>query len=130
MPVDVEAGVRDYLRASTAVQAIQANRCWFGIPDRVEYPMTVVSRVGGGADLSEVPIDQALLQLDCRADTKADAFELTSAVCAELEAIRTATPLNDQVVAYGVGIESVIWLPDPSDKPRYVVTAAVTARAA
>lgn len=129
--VDVEGGVRDWLRTRTDVQtAAGGQHVYFGIPDRTPDRCCIVSRVGGGEDTSEAPIDQALIQLDCRAETKALALTLAATCANELRGIRTATVLKTGVVALGAVIESVIWLPDPSDSPRYVVTAAVTARAA
>lgn len=133
---DVEGGVRAYLRADGDVRAALggSQRVFFGVPTSPTWPLAVVSRVGGGSDTSDVPIDLALIQVDCwgaitTAGTgdKAGATALVNAVRSALEAMgdHTATPTCRLV---GADVESVLWLPDPdNDRPRYALTAEVTA---
>lgn len=130
---DPEGGLRDYLRANAGVVALVVQRVFFGIPDNPVWPLITVSRVGGGDDLSEAPIDVALLQVDCWADgrNKAQAHAVASAVRDALAAIRGAVAVNGTTVLYGAVVESVLFAPDPADaRPRYAITAQVTARAA
>lgn len=140
---DVEGGMRDYLRGHAVVSAIVAQRVWFGIPATPTWPLVTVQRVGGTDDLSEAPLDQALIQIDCwgrlYADTdkskqggdKAQCDTLRRAVRRALWEIRGATALNAATVAFGATVQSDPFLPDPSnDRPRYVLTASIAARAA
>jgi hypothetical protein len=65
---DVEGGVRTFLRANAGVAAIVGQRVFFGVPKgatEATFPLVTVSRVGGGDDFSDVPIDVALVQIDC-----------------------------------------------------------------
>jgi hypothetical protein len=140
---DVEGGVRDYLRAHASVSALVGTRVFFGIPAAPTFPLITVTRVGGTDDTSEATIDQALVQIDCwgrlYADTdpthkggdKAQCDAVRRAVRRAFRDIRTATALNASTVAYGARVESDPFRPDPdSDRPRYAVTASITARAA
>lgn len=131
---DIEGALRDHLRTA----GVCAGRVYFGIPDSdPTYPLATVQRVGGGDDLSEAPIDLALMQItvwgrqDARLHTdKAEARAEANKVRDALYAIRRATALTASVIAYGAAVESDLWAPDPSDRGRYVITALVTARAA
>jgi hypothetical protein len=131
---DVEGAVRDHLRA----QNVCGGRVYFGVPDGdPTYPLATVQRVGGGGDISEAPLDLALIQIDVwgRKDAaghtdKAAARAEANAVRTALQEIRGATALTATVTAYGAAVESDLWAPDPSDRGRYVITALVTARSA
>jgi hypothetical protein len=140
---DVEGGVRDYLRGLSYVNTYVATRVFFGIPAAPVFPLITVTRVGGTDDTSEAAIDQALVQIDIwgrlYADTdpthkggdKAQCDAIRRAVRRGLRAIRGATALNASTVAYGARVESDPFRPDPdSDRPRYALTASITARAA
>lgn len=137
---DPEMGVRDYLRADSGVSALVGTRVFFGAP-RNGPPSTAfatVQRVGGGDDPSEAPLDLPLIQIDCWGQaasqgpggSKASAHSLRAAVRAALREIRTTTAQGSTVL-YGANVIGDVWAPDPaSDRPRYVLTAQVTARAA
>lgn len=134
---DVEGGVRAYLRADADVQAALggSQRVFFGIPKSPTWPLVVVSRVGGGDDLSDAPVDVALIQIDCWGEIDAASGHGLKSGCTTLvNAVRSAlTAMTDHVATaacrlVGASVQSVVWLPDPSnDRPRYVVTAEVTA---
>lgn len=136
---DPEGLTRDALKADSGVSAIVGNRVFFGIPKRAgeaTYPMITVFRVGGGQDSSEVPLDDALVQVDCWGSfdaqgngLKAQCTALVNAVRSSLEAMGTVTRIAG--VELGVNVESVLWLPDPDNaRPRYSITAEVAAIAA
>ena len=129
---DVEGGVRDALRADTAVDALVDGRVFFGVPENATWPLVTVQRVGGGDDPGEAPIDLALVQIDCwgAMRNKSQAWAVAAAVRSWAQSVRRATALTEEVVAYGVTVQSVLWAPDPADRPRYVITAAVMARSA
>lgn len=133
---DVEAGVRDYLKADAGVAAIVSTRVFYGVPRggtgdlAAQLPLITVRQVGGVEDPSEAPIEQALVQIDCWGRSHTAAVAVRNAVRDALASIRGATQLNAEVVGYGAQVESVLFTPDPSDVPRYSVTALVTARAA
>jgi len=138
---DVEGGLRTYLRANTDLAALIGTRCYFGIPDAPVFPLVVVRRVGGGDDIGDAPIEQALVQIDCWGDFTADGVHGNKA---QAEAVRRcvrgilfgltahgATHLDSATVCYGAVVLSDIWLPDPDDdRPRYSISAQITARAA
>ena len=128
---DVEGAVRSWLRADTGVQAVVAQRVFFGVPkpDPV-FPLAVVQRVGGGAAPGDAPLDEALVQIDCWGSfhdngngNKASAWSLAAAVRTALEVD------NDTLIATGVraviAVETIAWAPDPdNDRPRYIVQCA------
>lgn len=135
---DVEGALRTWLRAQSGVSAIVGNRVFFGVPRKAtesSFPMVVVTRVGGAPDLSEAPVDLALVQVDCWGSLngagdplKATATDLVNAVRAALESVNGRTTLTAGVDVFGIAVESVIWSPDPdNDRPRYSVTAEVAA---
>jgi len=131
---DVEGAVKDYLMAHSSISSLGSG--FFAIPDRPTFPLWVVTRVGGGDDPSEAVIDQALIQIDVWGPTRAEkrggkaaATALALAIRSVLRAIRGITALNASVTAYGAEVISVVTPPDPrSDRPRYALTVAVTAR--
>lgn len=136
---DPEGLVQAHLKSDTAVTAIAGFRVFFGIPrkaDESTFPLVTVARVGGAQDRSEVPLDVALVQVDCWGSLdakgnglKRDCLTLVNTVRASLEAMGTVTPIAGHQV--GVNVESVLWLPDPDNaRPRYSITAEVAAIAA
>lgn len=133
---DIEGALRTWLRGRAAITALVGQRVFFGVPDKAEtWPLITIRRVGGGDDPGIAPVDRALVQLDVWGDIdasghgkKADATTLVNTLRAELSAVDRRTALTASVHALGISVESVVWLPDPdNDRPRYVVTAEVTA---
>jgi hypothetical protein len=130
---DVEGELRSYLRADAGVAALVGARVFFGVPKRAAeatFPLVVVRRVGGGQDGSDAPVDVALMQIDCWGSIangnglKAGATALVNAVRSSLEAVGT----DSTAVLKGANVETVLWLPEAdNDRPRYSVTAVVTA---
>lgn len=129
---DIEGGVRDHLRSYSPVTALVGQRVHFGVPDNATWPLITVQRVGGGDDPSEAPIDLPLVQIDCwgAERNKTQARAVANAVRKWARSVRGATALNADCIAYGVRVEADLWAPDPADRPRYSITALVTARAA
>lgn len=137
---DTEGALVTWLKGRSAVSAIVGARVFFGVPKgatEASYPMLVVFRVGGTDDVSDVPIDNALVQIDCWGSfgasgfgKKAECTALKNAVRAELKALTQAgsTTIAPGVDAHGMTVESDLWAPDPADdRPRYSLTVAVTA---
>lgn len=130
---DVEGGIRDALRGDAGVSALVEGRVYFGVPNSVAtWPVVTVQRVGGGDDPGEAPIDLALVQIDCwgAERNKSQAWAVAAAVRSWAQSVRRATALNEEVTAYAVTVESVLWAPDGADRPRYSITALVMARSA
>jgi hypothetical protein len=131
---DVEGGLRAYLRADANVAALVHGRVFFGIPAEPRFPLLTVTRVGGGEDISpDAPVDVALMEVQVWGEgrNKAEATALLNAVRSALFAIRSRTNLTTGVDAFGATVAGVTYLPDPADdRPRYIVTAQVTAIAA
>lgn len=132
---DIEGAIRTALRADAGVTAIVAQRVHFGVPKPATWPLVTVQRVGGGDDPSEAPIDLPLVQIDCWGyqdengrGNKAQARALADAVRAWCRSIRTATDLDTITTVYGVNVDSDIWTPDATDRPRYSITCSVMAR--
>lgn len=132
---DVEGDIVALLKADTGVIAICGQRTFFGIPKAAtdaSWPLNVVRRIGGGDDPSDAPVDIALIQVDCWGRLGASGNGLKAECTAQVNAVRSAlrsvTGSTDGSDVAGITVESVIWSPDPSnDRPRYVVTAVVTA---
>lgn len=132
---DVEGGLRTYLRADSGLAALVNRRVFFGVPKGdTRYPLVTIQRVGGGDDPSaDVPIDRALIQVDVWGEPrrKSQATEVLGALRTALEAIRGRVHLSPGIDAFGATVETVFYAPDPADdRPRYIVTALVTAIAA
>lgn len=127
---DMEAAMRRYLRADTGLAALVGNRVFYDIPTDTAFPLVVVSRVGGGDDNGEAPVDLAVMRfavwgnLNARAATNATVNALRSA----LRSIRGSTLLASGVRAFGATVDTVLYQPDPeTGRPRFIVTARVTA---
>lgn len=135
---DVEGGLRTWLRTRPEITALVGHRVFFGVPKRASaasFPLITVQRVGGGDEPGHTPLDIALIQIDCWGElddsgngVKSGATALVNAVRTALRAVVTDTRLTTGVIAHGANVESIQWLPDPdNDRPRYSVTAEVTA---
>lgn len=135
---DVEAGVRAFLRADTGVQALAAQRGYFGIPRQTPtFPLWTVQRVGGGPlPGEEAPVDVALVQVDCwgrlgeDGGSKAEAWALATAVASAFSSIRSRTVLITGTSALDATVQALLWAPDPdTDQPRYTMTVEIVALA-
>lgn len=136
---DVEGALVTWLKTQTTLTtALGGQRIFFGVPKgatEATFPLVTVQLVGTVPDPSDAPIDRALIQLDVWGSIgasgngkKAEATALVNTVRALLHSIHQPTPMGTSVTVFGCNVESVAWLPDPpSDRPRYVVTAEVTA---
>lgn len=140
---DTEGAVRAFLRASAAVSALVGQRVFFGVPDSPTWPLVTVQRVGGGDDLGEAPIDQALIQLDCwgrlysdsdptkKHGDKAQARAVANAVRAAVHEVRSDLTTYAGCVLYGASVNSDLFVPDPdNDRPRYSLLTSWSARTA
>lgn len=110
--VDVEKAVRQWARDGGFI-------AWFGATGR--RPEVVLQRVGGTDE-------QALLQFDCWADTKAAAATLAADLVTALTGL--ASYDHDGIRLHGASGPTSRWLPDPvADTPRYIVEATIFATA-
>lgn len=131
---DTAKMVRDWLRSISAVTTlVSSSRIDIAASADTANPSIIVRRVGGGDDDGEAPIDQALVQIDIvsgSTPSRAAVLAIVGVVRGEIKALRTAT-VGNLGVLYGGSVDSDVWLPDPSnDRPRQILTAAFTARAA
>lgn len=132
---DVEDAVRQYLRNWPALNDIIDRRVFFGVPKKdARFPMLTIMRVGGGDDTSEAPVDNALIQVQVwgRVPTegggKAECTHMALLVRQALSELRSRTSVTTDVDLCGATVANVVWVPDPADdRPRYIVTATVTA---
>lgn len=134
---DVEGAVRALLRADTGVAALVGQRVFFGVPKNAkadDFPLVTVARVGGSQEPGPTPVDNALVQVECWGTftaggngDKAAATALLNAVRSALDVTQPVTPTTGQTIL-GADSGTVVWLPDPdTDRPRYVLTAEVSA---
>lgn len=135
---DVEGCLRTWMRTLASITTIVGQRVFFGVPKgavEATFPLVTVSRIGGGDDPGEAPVDRALVQVECWGSIdssgngrKSQATALVNAVRSEFRAVNGSTVLSGTTIAFGINVESAVWLPDPdSDRPHYVVTAEVIA---
>lgn len=130
--VDIEGGLRDYLRTLTALTNLVEQRIFLGIPSSgTDFPFIQMSRVGGGPDLL-TPLDNAEISFSCWGADKAEAAEVAAALVSELESLQAGTEIASGLKCGGASVLLWLWSPDTStDKPtaRYVIDARITAKA-
>lgn len=127
---DLEGGLKAFLRADAGVAALVGQRVFLGMPERCALPAIDVRLLADVDDTSDAPIQQALVEFSCWADSKPAALDVARAVRA---ALFDTGPVDVGTDTHLYGGSVVGFLPidtDPSRKRRYVVTASVTARAA
>lgn len=135
---DVEGALRTWLRLQPTLTAHVSTRIFFGVPkphSEQNYPMVIVTRVGGGGDTSDVPVDLATIQLDVWGrlgasgyGMKAECRTTTNALRAVLEDLEAGNVDVNGTLLHGANVTSDVWLPDPDDdRPRYSLTVSVAA---
>lgn len=128
MQPDVEALTCNYLRRRTDIAALVGLRVYTALPPDPQWPLITITRIGGGPDAWPYRLDQARLQIDCWADTKAQAHDLARTAQTALWAmpdVSHATGTVTHVAPDG----PFLWLPDdtyPTPKPRYLFGVTVT----
>lgn len=128
---DIEVGLRDWLRGQATVTALVASSAIVaGGTVTAADTQVVITRVGGGGDRGDTPLEEAMVQFQVIAPQRSAAVALKNVVRKLLWGIRTATALNAAVVAYRASVQADAWVPIPEgDRPRYVLNVVVTARA-
>lgn len=135
---DIEGALRTWLRAQATITAVVGNRVFFGVPKgatEASFPLITVQLVDASDDASEAPLTQALVQFDVWGSIdesgngkKADATAVVNTLRSVFRTVRGRTALTASVAAFGIDTVGIGWSPDPdNDRPRYVVTAEVTA---
>jgi hypothetical protein len=135
---DIEGALRTWLRTKASLTAIVGQRIFFGVPKGAtesSFPLIIVQLIGMAVERSDAPLDVALVQFDVWGSldasgngVKSTATALANALRSELDAVRGRTALTASVDAFGIELAGMNWLPDQdNDRPRYVVTAEVTA---
>lgn len=130
----VEPAVKTWL-ATTSVAALVTRSpgvlsIYLSMPPAAPIPAVLITLVGGGPlGNADLPQTSYRVQFDCLGLTRDQASQLAQALIAELEWLGRGGP---GVVVGGVylgsaGVVSTQWSPDPdSDRPRYIVDAAIT----
>lgn len=127
---DLEGGVKAWLRADAGVSALVGTRVFIGMPEACSYPAIDVRLLNDVDDAGQAPLQQALVEISCWANTKPAAAAVARAVRAAL-ADQVPADVGTDTHLYGGSVIGMVPIDnDPSQKRRYVVTAAVTARAA
>ena len=135
---DIEGALRTWLRAQSPITALVGQRVFFGVPKgatEVTFPLITVQLVDARDDDSEAPLTQALVQFDVWGSIdesgngkKAETTVVVNTLRSVLRTVRGRTALTASVAAFGIDAVGIGWSPDPdNDRPRYVVTAEVTA---
>lgn len=124
---DTESACRTFLRNNNVAN----QRVFFGVPkENPIYPLVTVRRAGGGDDSSDAPLEIAVIQFSCWGRTKDEASQTVGQVRTALSSIRGEVTVGSTII-YGATVDIITWAPDPADdRPRYIVTTSVTARAA
>jgi hypothetical protein len=135
---DIEGAIRTYLRADADLAAQIGQRVYFSVPrdSTTSFPCVKITRLGGGQDSSQVPLDLALLQFDVYGKTSDEAGGGRGPTTLVLNALRKAlstiqgmTRLNGTVVAWDCDVRTVSYVSMPADdRPRFVVTASIPCR--
>lgn len=125
---DSDKAVRDFLRGRAAVTAlVDAGRIDFAAVSDTSAPSVRVTRVGGGDDTSDAPLDRPLVQIDVWSGSnpsRNQAAALKGAIRDELHRFRTSA-MNADVIGHGAVLQSDIYVPDNDftpPRPRYSLT--------
>lgn len=123
LSADVEGALRTWLRTQTDLTALVSQRIFLGIPkDTVLYPFVTLSRVGGGDDGSDNPMDLPVVSFQVWASNRTSAELTTRTLRGVLRELRS-TLIDTGVRCSHIATQS-FFQPDPeSNKPRYIVSA-------
>lgn len=127
---DTEGGCRTWLRSLATVTTHVAQRVFFAVPDdadETDYPLITVSRVGGGPDTSDAPIDAAVLQLKVHGTRRGKTVARTIAgvLWSEFRGIEGPLTWSSGIQCHGAAVESMIYMEDPVDsRPSYTLTVS------
>lgn len=132
---DVEGAIRTFLRNDPGVAALVGKRVFFSVPKKAEFPMILVTRIGGGESAGEAPLDLALIQFDIygkKADEagggRAPVAAISSSVKKAISKIRGRVELVPGVTAFNARIASTFYSALPGDdRPRIIITAVIPA---
>ena len=132
---DIEGALRTYLRADTDLAALIGQRVYFGIPrdSTNAFPCVRITRVGGGQDPSQAPLDLALIQFDVYGKTsdeegggRGPTTIVKNALKKALSKIQGETRLDANVVAWDTDVRADMYTPLPADdRPRFMLTVLV-----
>lgn len=131
---DTEGALRSWLREQEQLTDLVAKRIFLGVPTNATFPLISIQQVGGGPQAGEAPVEDALIQFDCWAYgreghwNKVQLAEVKNVLTGLLQAMNNVA-LDSSTTGYGAKVLSVVATTDqPDGRPRYIVTAQVTAR--
>ena len=133
---DVEGALRTYLRLNTDIQSVVGSRVFFGVPRNSEnaFPCIMLTRIGGGQQGGDAPMDQPMIQFDCYAKTaeegggRLQATQVAQALRKALSTIRGRTRLDANTVGWDPRVTGQVFSPLPGDdRPRILLTCVMTA---
>lgn len=131
---DIEGALRTWLRNDADIQAVVGQRVFFGVPRNSAnaFPCIMLTRIGGGQNASEVPLDNPLVQFDIygQKTSEGGGRQQVTNIALELRKvllkIRGRTRLNSTVSAFDVRVTSQVYSPLPADdRPRAIVVVTI-----
>lgn len=132
---DIEGALRAYLRSDSDIQAVVGNRVFFGAPrdSRNAFPLISITRIGGGEQSSEMPLDMAFIQFDIYGQLadeasggKMQVSRGAQALRKSLSKLRGRTEIAPGVLVSDPRVTTVVYSPLPGDdRPRCFVMAIV-----
>lgn len=137
---DVEGATKTYLRTFPALQTLIGTRVFLQVPAPTAgveptFPLVTVQRVGGSLDLSEAPLDLAVLQIDVWGRLDVNGHPMWAELMGVVNAVRSAltvpigrTTASASVDVFGAQESGLVRLVDQANgRPRYALTVQVTA---
>lgn len=124
---DVEGDVRTWTRA---LGIFPADAVYFGYPTTPGDVFAVLSRVGGGSDTGNTPLDYPRMSWSIYARTKKQAADASGSLRLAVDSIGPGL-MGVSTYCYGAHVETSFWSPDPTTPlVRYIVDAVLTVRTA
>lgn len=124
---DAEGAVRAWLRG-LSIPALGRN-VWFGFPKAgAQYPLAIVSRVGGSTD-GYAPVDNVWIQIDVYSKSRQEAATVAYRIAAEIDQLDCGTPMGAASAGGGWVASGPVWRPDDDRTlSRFVIDARFSLR--
>jgi hypothetical protein len=126
--IDAEDLVLAWVKTTSVAPLVTVSgsvKIFLGMPQGSPLPCVVLSRVGGGPDDGDSPVDHARISFSVYSANRPQCKSITSALVSEIESIGYGAPYIGVSGRLQSGIVVLnMWLPDPvDDTPRYIVDA-------
>jgi hypothetical protein len=124
---DVEGPIRAWVRSLSLTDV--DSRVFLGLPERCTFPAVEMTLIDGGFQTGLAPLADVVVSFNVWGGTRQQAASITWALGSAIESLASGTTFDSTLAGMGGSVVTgPLFRPDPDNRPRYLLDAAITVR--